>query len=136
MLVEDHAFQRRLGLRLLADLGLTRLEEAADGVQRPLHAGPYQAANPGCSRHRDTHRARPRVPPRNDRPCGTYPPCPDLLLVSGVSLPLSSKANHRNVPDGRRGVHRIRTIDPPPGFPSFFRPGKDFVAYSDPAEAE
>ncbi|HPW32574.1 MAG TPA: response regulator, partial [Arenimonas sp.] len=33
MLVEDHAFQRRLGLRLLADLGLTRLEEAADGYQ-------------------------------------------------------------------------------------------------------
>jgi len=33
MLVEDHAFQRRLGLRLLADLGLTRLEEAADGFQ-------------------------------------------------------------------------------------------------------
>ena len=31
MLVEDHAFQRRLGLRLLADLGVTRLEEAADG---------------------------------------------------------------------------------------------------------
>ena len=33
MLVEDHAFQRRLGLRLLTDLGLTRLEEAADGFQ-------------------------------------------------------------------------------------------------------
>ncbi len=33
MLVEDHAFQRRLGLRLLADLGITRLEEAADGFQ-------------------------------------------------------------------------------------------------------
>lgn len=31
MLVEDHAFQRRLGLRLLADLGISRLEEAADG---------------------------------------------------------------------------------------------------------
>jgi len=33
MLVEDHAFQRRLGLRLLTDLGLTRLVEAADGFQ-------------------------------------------------------------------------------------------------------
>jgi len=33
MLVEDHAFQRRLGLRLLSDLGITRLEEAADGFQ-------------------------------------------------------------------------------------------------------
>lgn len=31
LLVEDHGFQRRLGLRLLADLGLTRLHEAADG---------------------------------------------------------------------------------------------------------
>jgi EAL domain-containing protein (putative c-di-GMP-specific phosphodiesterase class I)/AmiR/NasT family two-component response regulator len=31
MLVEDHAFQRRLGLRLLADLGLDKVEEAADG---------------------------------------------------------------------------------------------------------
>jgi EAL domain-containing protein (putative c-di-GMP-specific phosphodiesterase class I) len=31
--VEDHGFQRRLGLRLLADLGLTRLNEAADGHQ-------------------------------------------------------------------------------------------------------
>ena len=30
MLVEDHAFQRRLGLRLLADLGITHLVEAAD----------------------------------------------------------------------------------------------------------
>jgi EAL domain-containing protein (putative c-di-GMP-specific phosphodiesterase class I) len=33
VLVEDHGFQRRLGLRLLADLGLTRLNEAADGFQ-------------------------------------------------------------------------------------------------------
>jgi EAL domain-containing protein (putative c-di-GMP-specific phosphodiesterase class I) len=33
LLVEDHGFQRRLGLRLLADLGLTRLSEAADGQQ-------------------------------------------------------------------------------------------------------
>ncbi len=33
LLVEDHGFQRRLGLRLLADLGLTRLSEAADGFQ-------------------------------------------------------------------------------------------------------
>jgi EAL domain-containing protein (putative c-di-GMP-specific phosphodiesterase class I) len=33
VLVEDHGFQRRLGLRLLADLGLTRLNEAADGHQ-------------------------------------------------------------------------------------------------------
>lgn len=33
MLVEDHAFQRRLGLRLLADLGITNLIEAADGFQ-------------------------------------------------------------------------------------------------------
>lgn len=33
LLVEDHGFQRRLGLRLLADLGLTRLLEAADGFQ-------------------------------------------------------------------------------------------------------
>ena len=33
LLVEDHGFQRRLGLRLLADLGLTRLHEAADGFQ-------------------------------------------------------------------------------------------------------
>ena len=33
MLVEDHGFQRRLGLRLLGDLGLTDLLEAADGHQ-------------------------------------------------------------------------------------------------------
>ena len=33
LLVEDHGFQRRLGLRLLADLGLTALYEAADGYQ-------------------------------------------------------------------------------------------------------
>jgi len=33
LLVEDHGFQRRLGLRLLADLGLTQLHEAADGFQ-------------------------------------------------------------------------------------------------------
>jgi EAL domain-containing protein (putative c-di-GMP-specific phosphodiesterase class I) len=33
LLVEDHGFQRRLGLRLLADLGLTHLHEAADGMQ-------------------------------------------------------------------------------------------------------
>jgi EAL domain-containing protein (putative c-di-GMP-specific phosphodiesterase class I) len=33
MLVEDHGFQRRLGLRLLADLGVVHLHEAADGFQ-------------------------------------------------------------------------------------------------------
>ena len=33
LLVEDHGFQRKLGLRLLADLGLTDLHEAADGFQ-------------------------------------------------------------------------------------------------------
>lgn len=33
MLVEDQAFQRRLGLRLLEDLGVTHLVEAADGFQ-------------------------------------------------------------------------------------------------------
>ncbi len=33
LLVEDHGFQRRLGLKLLADLGLTHLHEAADGFQ-------------------------------------------------------------------------------------------------------
>jgi len=33
LLVEDHGFQRRLGLRLLTDLGLTHLHEAADGFQ-------------------------------------------------------------------------------------------------------
>ncbi|WP_146907600.1 EAL domain-containing response regulator [Arenimonas daejeonensis] len=33
LLVEDHGFQRRLGLRLLGDLGLTALHEAADGFQ-------------------------------------------------------------------------------------------------------
>lgn len=33
LLVEDHGFQRRLGLRLLGDLGLTHLHEAADGFQ-------------------------------------------------------------------------------------------------------
>lgn len=33
MLVEDHGFQRRLGLRLLADLGMHSLHEAADGFQ-------------------------------------------------------------------------------------------------------
>ena len=33
MLVEDHGFQRRLGVRLLADLGLSHLYEAADGFQ-------------------------------------------------------------------------------------------------------
>jgi len=33
LLVEDHGFQRRLGLRLLADLGLSHLLEAADGFQ-------------------------------------------------------------------------------------------------------
>jgi EAL domain-containing protein (putative c-di-GMP-specific phosphodiesterase class I)/ActR/RegA family two-component response regulator len=33
MLVEDHGFQRRLGLRLLADLGVVHLYEAADGFQ-------------------------------------------------------------------------------------------------------
>ncbi len=33
LLVEDHGFQRRLGLRLLSDLGLTRLHEASDGFQ-------------------------------------------------------------------------------------------------------
>ena len=33
MLVEDHGFQRRLGLRLLSDLGLSGLHEAADGFQ-------------------------------------------------------------------------------------------------------
>jgi EAL domain-containing protein (putative c-di-GMP-specific phosphodiesterase class I)/AmiR/NasT family two-component response regulator len=33
LLVEDHAFQRRLGLRLLSDLGLEKIEEAADGLQ-------------------------------------------------------------------------------------------------------
>lgn len=32
MLVEDHGFQRRLGLSLLADLGLTHLYEAAGGA--------------------------------------------------------------------------------------------------------
>ena len=32
MLVEDHGFQRRLGLSLLADLGLTRLHDAAGGA--------------------------------------------------------------------------------------------------------
>jgi EAL domain-containing protein (putative c-di-GMP-specific phosphodiesterase class I)/CheY-like chemotaxis protein len=31
MLVEDHGFQRRLGLSLLADLGLTKLHDAAGG---------------------------------------------------------------------------------------------------------
>jgi EAL domain-containing protein (putative c-di-GMP-specific phosphodiesterase class I) len=33
MLVEDHGFQRRLGMRLLGDLGVRRVEEAADGLQ-------------------------------------------------------------------------------------------------------
>ncbi|MFT3807950.1 EAL domain-containing protein [Arenimonas sp.] len=33
MLVEDHGFQRRLGLRLLSDLGIAELTEAADGIQ-------------------------------------------------------------------------------------------------------
>ena len=33
LLVEDHGFQRRLGLRLLGDLGLKHLHEAADGFQ-------------------------------------------------------------------------------------------------------
>ena len=33
MLVEDHGFQRRLGLRLLTDLGVIHLHEAADGFQ-------------------------------------------------------------------------------------------------------
>ncbi|KFL36187.1 EAL domain-containing response regulator [Arenimonas donghaensis] len=33
LLVEDHGFQRRLGLRLLGDLGLEHLHEAADGFQ-------------------------------------------------------------------------------------------------------
>ena len=33
MLVEDHGFQRRLGLRLLSDLGVVHLHEAADGFQ-------------------------------------------------------------------------------------------------------
>ena len=33
LLVEDHGFQRRLGLRLLSDLGVTRLHEASDGFQ-------------------------------------------------------------------------------------------------------
>ena len=33
LLVEDHGFQRRLGLRLLSDLGLTKLHEASDGFQ-------------------------------------------------------------------------------------------------------
>jgi EAL domain-containing protein (putative c-di-GMP-specific phosphodiesterase class I)/FixJ family two-component response regulator len=33
LLVEDHGFQRRLGLRLLADLGITQLHEASDGFQ-------------------------------------------------------------------------------------------------------
>lgn len=33
LLVEDHGFQRRLGLRLLGDLGLQHLHEAADGFQ-------------------------------------------------------------------------------------------------------
>lgn len=33
MLVEDHGFQRRLGLRLLSDLGIAELTEAADGFQ-------------------------------------------------------------------------------------------------------
>ncbi len=33
LLVEDHGFQRRLGLRLLTDLGLNQLHEAADGFQ-------------------------------------------------------------------------------------------------------
>ncbi|WP_374602744.1 EAL domain-containing protein [Arenimonas sp.] len=33
LLVEDHGFQRRLGLRLLGDLGLRHLHEAADGFQ-------------------------------------------------------------------------------------------------------
>src|SRR5690606_25299517 len=32
MLLEDHGFQRRLGLRLLADLGIDTLHEAADGL--------------------------------------------------------------------------------------------------------
>lgn len=31
MVVEDHGFQRRMALRLLADLGLTRVHEAANG---------------------------------------------------------------------------------------------------------
>ena len=33
LLVEDHGFQRRLGLRLLGDLGMKHLHEAADGFQ-------------------------------------------------------------------------------------------------------
>lgn len=33
LLVEDHGFQRKLGLRLLSELGLTALHEAADGFQ-------------------------------------------------------------------------------------------------------
>ena len=33
LLVEDHGFQRRLGLRLLGDLGMKYLHEAADGFQ-------------------------------------------------------------------------------------------------------
>lgn len=33
MLVEDHGFQRRLGLRLLSELGIERLYEAADGIE-------------------------------------------------------------------------------------------------------
>ncbi|MFS8063501.1 MAG: EAL domain-containing protein [Luteimonas sp.] len=33
MVVEDHGFQRRMALRLLADLGITGVHEAADGAQ-------------------------------------------------------------------------------------------------------
>lgn len=32
MVVEDHGFQRRIALRLLADLGIERIHEAADGL--------------------------------------------------------------------------------------------------------
>ena len=32
LLVEDHGFQRRLGLRLLSDLGLTRLRLTLHGA--------------------------------------------------------------------------------------------------------
>jgi EAL domain-containing protein (putative c-di-GMP-specific phosphodiesterase class I) len=47
LLVEDHGFQRRLGLRLLADLGLTELHEAADGFQA-LDLLRSLAAPPDC----------------------------------------------------------------------------------------
>ena len=32
MVVEDHGFQRRMALRLLSDLGIGQVQEAADGA--------------------------------------------------------------------------------------------------------